>query len=225
MSDRSRNITIENSHLYDLGKPRSGYAVYTHGENFTFRNNIVNDTTKGVQFYSSSGNPSRGLTIENNLFFDVGNEPYYHMSSSDLKTNAQVLVITNGSGARIVNNIIRDSNICLDAGMSNMLIAHNLIYNCKRGILVNEANIEIYNNVLGRVDSGGAINGANSTTIIEGNVINTSVVMVDPLDPRRGLTFSEEVMNKGISLPRVTHDMLRRIRHTVNPDSGPLELK
>ncbi len=61
------------NHVYDLGRPRSGYGWYTHGDRHVYRGNVVHDNIFGFHLYSGSGDtPLRDSLVENNIVYNNG---------------------------------------------------------------------------------------------------------------------------------------------------------
>ncbi|MBN1673952.1 MAG: right-handed parallel beta-helix repeat-containing protein [Kiritimatiellae bacterium] len=194
-----------NNHVYDLGRPFSGYAWYVKGEHNVWRGNIVHDCNYGFHLYGNSRgrpNPTNDSIIENNLIFNNGLcSAWIHGSNRGLRRNGTAFYLSPGSGNVIRNNLLFNNYNAMYLTGENKIVNNTFHQNRKTTILSKSAKNVIVNNIF----CSTAKNVLPAGTALNNNVTDDPL-FVDAAAGDYHLQAKSPAIDAGVALPEVTED-------------------
>src|SRR5690606_24534414 len=152
-----------------------------------------------LHIFSEHEHHMSNVVIENNLMYNIGLRPFYHLSSGKIKPpgGRAILLDRYGDGAVIRNNIIHSSRNGIKVrDFTNTLIEHNLIYNGVNGIDVKSAGVELVNNIAHSLEN--VWYGDNEPERFDGN-LEIPMKLIDPERVEKGITGFDQAIDKGFA--------------------------
>jgi len=203
-SGKGHDLQFINNHVYDLGRPRSGYGWYTSGDNHVYRGNLVHDCSYGFHLY---GGPLHNAIVENNIVYNCGG-PFYHMSSQKVHEGGSGILFWPEEGDKPVdgNNVIRNNVLYgnhtgLNVQSQGMLVVNNTLYGSLKTGLFTFAD-------KGMILRDNIIYKSGNTDVEEtaGNTYDHNLVGVDPLFVNAGahdfrLQPNSPAIDAGVPIP------------------------
>lgn len=173
-SGRGDDFQFLNNHVYDLGRPRSGYGWYTSGKNHVYRGNRVHDCAYGFHLY---GGPINNAVVENNIIYNTGGGKFYHMSSKQVKHGGAGLLLWAEGGDNVIrNNVLYGNQTGISVDSQGLLVVNNTIYaSGKTGLFTfADKGMILRNNIIYK-------SGNTDVKETAGNTFDHNVVGIDPL--------------------------------------------
>ncbi len=173
-SGKGDDLQFINNHVYDLGRPRSGYGWYTSGDRHIYRGKRVHDCTFGFHLY---GGPVSNTVVEDNVIYNCGLSPFYHMSSQKVNHGGSGLLLWAEGGSNVIrNNVLYANHTGINVDSPGLLVVNNTIYDSlKTGLFTfAEKKMILRNNIIYK-------SGSKDVEETAGNTFDHNLVGVDPL--------------------------------------------